>query len=346
MAFKRVLFIIRKSEKRNPYSHGSFGLSNSATFVANKLNELGHECKLVTVRDNNDIDREVYNFQPDLVIIEALWVVPPKFAELLSLHPRPQWMIRIHSKAPFLAMEGVAMDWLQGYHAINQVYGNLSISCNNKQFNDELNQIKDYESIYLPNIYCPSFDNFHHVKKHDHLAPIDIGCFGAIRPFKNQLLQGMAAILFGKSMNRLVNFHINGTRPEQAGENVLRNLRGLFAGTPHRLIEHDWYSHDEFVQKMLPQIDIGMQVSFSESFNIVTADFVHAGVPIVVSQDVDWMPRFTRSNPNSVEDIVKKMNHIWATRTVIANSANRHALAEYNRKATEEWETYLKNLGE
>lgn len=337
----KILFILRKSQKKALYSHGSFGLSNSATFVVNQLIANGHNCKLVQVDDNSFIDREVVKFNPEIVVIEALWVVPQKFAELLRIHRNKKWIIRVHSKAPFLAMEGIAMDWLYGYHAVSQIYDNLRISCNNKQFNDELNVIKDYNSLYLPNIYRPSFDPCDPPDYVPRDSVIDVGCFGAIRPLKNQFLQAIAAIMFAKKLRRRMNFHINGTRPEQSGENVLRNLKGLFAGTAHKLIEHEWYSHEEFVKKVVPIMDIGMQVSFSESFNIITADFVYGGVPIVVSDDVDWMPQHTRVSPNSALAMAKKMYQLWQIRSGISARDNMVALNNYNYNATEKWERFL-----
>jgi len=343
----KLLFVLRKSAKKNTYSKGSFGLSNSSTFIVNKLNQTGHAAKIVLVDDANGIDREVHLFNPDIVVIEALWVMPAKFGELLRVHRKRKWLLRVHSKAPFLAMEGIAMEWLNGYHAMQQIYGNLFISCNNKQFNDEINAIKKFNSVYLPNIYCPLFDEliFHRHKscKFDD-GYIDIGCFGALRPLKNQFLQAIAAIMFADRIKKKLRFHINGTRPEQSGENVLRNIEGLFDETHHQLIKHEWYTHEDFVQKVVPEVDLGLQVSFSESFNIVTADFVHGGVPIIVSDDVDWMPSFTRVSPNSAEDIASKLHAVWITRTNATVAHNRKFLRKYNEQATEEWQDFIKRI--
>lgn len=341
----RVLFVLRKSHKKNTYSKGSFGLSNSSTFVVNKLNQIGYAATIVQVDDSNGIDRQIAIYNPDVVIIEALWVPPAKFAELLRIHRRRKFIIRIHSKAPFLAMEGVAMDWIYGYHMVNDLYGNLITSCNNEQFNSELNQVMGYNSVYLPNIYSPLANEQdycpHSLINRDE---IDVGCFGAIRPLKNQLLQAIAAILFANKIRRRLRFHINGTRPEQSGENVLRNIKGLFAESGHELVLHEWYTHEDFVEQVVPSMDIGLQVSFSESFNIITADFVHAGVPIVVSDDVDWMPDFTRVNPNSAEDIANKLYRVWITRTHESINKNKKALFKYNEHATTLWDDYLCNL--
>src|ERR1700688_2506570 len=97
----KVLFVLKKSGYGCNYNYGTSGLLNSATFIVDMLNDSGVEAKLVIVNDNNDIDREVSNFQPDTVVIEALWVVPEKFDALKKLHPNVNWIVRIHSDLPF-----------------------------------------------------------------------------------------------------------------------------------------------------------------------------------------------------------------------------------------------------
>ncbi len=333
---RKILFILRKSTKINRYSFGSFGLSNSAAFVVSKLNNIGYEANAVQVVDSNGVDKEVVKYRPDVVIIEALWIPPLKLAELLKLHRKATWIVRIHSKAPFLAMEGIALQWIVSYHHIGRVFNNFYISCNTDSFNNQMRMAKSIDSVYLPNIYFPMHKEFYIPKKPQGNI-VDIGCFGAIRPLKNQFLQGIAAMQFAANEDKFVRFHINGTRPEQLGENVRKNLRWLFSNTPHKLVEHDWYGHKEFSTKLIPQMDIGMQVSLTESFNIVTADFIYAGVPIVVSYDVDWMPRFTRVNPNSVEEIAQKLRTMYNTRGPNAVRASQNALKRYNKQATKQW---------
>ena len=98
----RILFVLKKREdfQQNPLSTGLF---NSANFVNEMLVRNGIESEIVVVDDNNGIDRQVAKFRPDIVIIEAVWVVPEKFAVLQRLHPKVQWVVRIHSDIPFMS---------------------------------------------------------------------------------------------------------------------------------------------------------------------------------------------------------------------------------------------------
>ena len=172
------------------------------------LNDNGIKSHLVQVIDNNDIDREVHKYKPTDVIIEAIWVVPEKFKVLAKLHPNVHWIIRLHSEMPFIANEGTAMDWVFGYSELSK-HLNISIAPNTEKMFHDLKAIGIKNLIFLPNYYPTTHHKFekHPAKKH-----IDIGCFGAIRPMKNQLIQAVAAIEFGNQIGKHIKFHINSER--------------------------------------------------------------------------------------------------------------------------------------
>jgi hypothetical protein len=281
------------------------GLFNSATFVTNFLITKGYEARLDPVVDANGIDRVVTKYDPDVVIIEALWVPPAKFQELLSLprHRDRKWIVRIHSKAPFLANEGLATRWIHQYTQVTA--GTIHIAPNTMELTSQLSTaFPDGSFIFLPNIYFPKRHDFTMQPKDPHV--LNVGCFGAIRPMKNTYQQALAAIAFANQECKILRFHINGTRVEQKGESVLSNLRALFENSPHELVEHRWYHHDEFLD-VASSMDVGMQVSFSESFNIVTADMVTAGVPVVASDDIEWMPRLLRVSPTKHKGMIFRL---------------------------------------
>jgi len=127
---------------------------------------------------------------------------------------------------------------------------------------------------------------------------ISIGCFGALRPLKNHLQQAIWAMMFADKIGKHLEFHINRSEFEKDESSpVLKNLHSLFSSTPHTLVEHPWVEHDEFL-KLVKTMDLGLQMSFTETFNIVTADFVYCGVPIVVSDEIDWMNFLYKANPS------------------------------------------------
>lgn len=340
---KRILFICKKRID----SYGvSFGLLNSANFIANKFKRESCACdvstKVVTVVDANAINREVWLYRPSHVVIHALWVTPHKIEELTRKWPDVMWIVRIHSKVPFLANEGIAFKWLCQYKDIANHRKNFVVSGNSKALNDDLTSTMELNTIYLPNIYCP--DNYDNSDIIFHDSPyINIGCFGALRPMKNHMNQAVAAVKFANSLGGFVNFHINSERTEQNGEQVLKNLDSYFGCIfGHKLTCHRWMDHEKFV-RLVKTMDMGMQVSFSESFNIVSADFAWNNVPMVMGKDIDWAPCIFAADPNNTDDIVRKMKTAWYGRYVGLHHLSKWSLRRYNNKAFRIWEDYICN---
>lgn len=336
----QILFICKK---RNDFYGPSFGLINSCRFISNELEEHGIHSKVISVNDNNDIDREVTKYRPTHVFIEALWVVPNKFEELIPLHPKVQWHVRIHSKIPFLANEGNAINWLREYDKLSQLYPTLHIAANSPDVVETFKCDYNIEMEYFPNIYHPEeytfddiFENFHEVGHKEGHNIINIGCFGAIRPLKNHLNQAMAAIGFGNRINHKIHFHINSDRCEQKGDNVLNNLIYTFKNTPHKLVMHPWMEHQDFI-KVVKKMDIGLQVSLSETFNIVAADFAWNEIPLVGSDEISWLDRKYKADPNSIENIIDKLNFAYLGKKHDIQKSNRENLEKYNKKSIKIW---------
>jgi len=349
MSKPRLLFIVKRREDysdHESYSQKgvSTGLWNSARLVVEMLNENGVEAKLVEVIDNNCIDREVTKFRPTDVIIEALWVVPEKFDILSKLHPTVNWNIRLHSELPFMANEGIAMKWISAYVK----HKNVSVSANSLRMLNEISFILNEENdwteeelrekvFYTPNYYMPKEltpKERTPLKDREH---VDVGCFGAIRPLKNQLIQAVAALKFADSLGKKLHFHINVGRIENKGDPVYHNIVDLFESLKdkgHKLICHQWMPHHKFIE-IIKDMDMGLQVSFTETFNIVAADFVACGVPMVVSSEIAWaFPYY--ADPTSSDDIFSKMKTVWRHKDADV-CLNRRGLKAYSKKSTKVW---------
>jgi hypothetical protein len=311
----RILFVIKKGQYpyRAEYStsdlsrEGHSGLYWSSKFVADMLAESGVDVKFIEVIDNSFIDHEIQKFQPTTVVIEALWVVPEKFAELQILNPTVRFVVLLHSETPFLADEPIAVRWIKAYADLG-----VTIAVNSLKMLADAKTVLRLEGdtdrvIYLPDFYpvrllgeMPCNDS----------AALHIGCFGAIRPLKNQLIQAIAAIRFANRAGVSLSFHVNGMEVDAGGQPILENLRALFAGTPHTLVEDRWVDHKEFLES-LRHIDFGMQVSFTETFDIVAADMISSGVPTVVSPEVVWASPETFASPTDSFGISEKLRAVW-----------------------------------
>jgi hypothetical protein len=327
---RKVLFLCKRRQSSSGYPGVSFGLINSATFVADYLRSHGVRAEVHQVTDANDVDREVSNFNARVVVLEALWVTPEKLRELATM-PRHTshnrlWVVRVHSRLPFLANEGVAVEWLRAYASIP----NVLIAPNTEELAGDL-QFLGVPSLYLPNVVVQPEYVPNPLTKSKY---VDIGCFGALRPMKNHLAQAVAALEFAETIHRRLRFHIN-VEPENDGAPVLKNLRSLFAGSNHRLVEQPWVSHAPFLG-LVHKMDLGMQVSLSETFNIVAADFVSAGVPVVVSPDIAWQTSQLKANASSTQDMLMTLGRAWLHRPALIQR-QREKLREYNVAAGREW---------
>lgn len=338
---KRVLFLLKK---RHPYhdrghkhhNNVSYGLINSCKFVAQALVERGVESYIATVIDGNDIDRVVNRLKPDICFIEALWVTPEKIKEILPLHPKTHFNVRLHSNMPFLVQDGIAIEWLKKYKEI--ISHQFGVSGNCKKLIDEVRGALNFNLEYTPNCYPIDESLKPNTKAIGDI--LDVGCFGAVRLLKNTAEQAIAAISVAKDLNKKLNFHINSSIYEQAAQGVLKNLRNLFAGTRNTLVEHDWSTHEDFL-KLVNKMDVGMQVSISETFNIVAADFATQGVPIVGSKEIEFLAFFYQANPTDVEDIKSKLKLAISLKPFGAHAINEVLLRRQSKKAIEVWTEYL-----
>ena len=350
---KKILFILKErfdygSDTTTGQVNFATGLLNSTQYVVDMLNKNGVEAKLVVVKDNNSIDKEVTAYRPTDVIIEALWVVPAKFKQLSTIHPSVKWYVHLHSDLPFLANEGVAMEWIAAYIKNPSVM----VIVNSKRLFRELRFILRFKQdvdddttddnlVYLPNYYPTTV-----LPKKDYAFSSDelnIACFGAIRPMKNQLIQAIAAVMFAEKVKKKVVFHINSSRVEQKGESVLKNIQNFFESVKdrgHILVEHSWYTREEFVA-LCGTMDIGMQCSFSETFNIVCADLVSQGVPTIGTTEIQWLSNIYTANPNDTSDITEVLYKTFRVgkRNV---EANFKGLVKHSEKAENIWVSYFK----
>ena len=347
----RVLFILKRREDYNAVTHSHIGMStglyNSAKFMNDMLLKNGIESNLEVVADYNRIDRQCWLYKPTHVIIEALWVVPEKFAELIRLHPNIIWVIRVHSEMPFLAGEGRALDWLADYTD----FKNIVIAMNAPRMLEEIrlflkirNNWTDEEAerraFYLPNYYPQDYK----IKKFDkNKDTVDIGCFGAIRPLKNHLLQAFAAIGFADQIGKKLRFHVNAGRIEMQGQPAINNLKNVFQqlhGTGHELVNHQWRPRDEFLD-LCAEMDIGMQCNFSETFNIVGADLISQGVPLITNaEEIPWAIGGFSAKPSDSADIVKKLELTYKMPQLNVRT-HQWSLKNYTNKTVKIWTKYF-----
>jgi hypothetical protein len=105
-----------------------------------------------------------------------------------------------------------------------------------------------------------------------------------------------------------------------------------------KLIESPWAEWSQF-RATVAHMDLCMQVSFTETFNIVTADAVAEGVPSVVSSAIEWTPERWHADVDNAADIARVGSALlWDTH---AAEEGLHALERYLKCGLKHWLEYL-----
>jgi hypothetical protein len=164
----------------------------------------------------------------------------------------------------------------------------------------------NFDVKYAPNLYPLDDSIIPDIKPVGDI--IDVGCFSAIRILKNLGEQAIAAIYVANKMGKKLRFHINHTVFEKPAGGVVKSLEHMFLATgKHELHQHTWANLPEF-KELIKQMDVGMQVSFSETWNLVASDFVSCGIPIIGSKEIEFLSSQYQAEPTDFEDIVEKLD--------------------------------------
>jgi hypothetical protein len=194
--------------------------------------------------------------------------------------------------------------------------------------------------LHLPNLYDIERVHRKRDESHDHRV-LRIGSFGAHRLLKNHTTAAAAALMMAERRGSDLEFTVNGGREENGGKpnSIMTSLRNMFDRVPWaRLIEAPWAEWSQFRQTVA-HMDLCMQVSFSETFNIVVADGVCEGVPSVVSNAIEWTPSDWHAHVDDADHIAHVGSHLlWDTHGA---TEGLRALETHQHAAKDEWMEYL-----
>ena len=94
-----------------------------------------------------------------------------------------------------------------------------------------------------------------------------------------------------------------------------------------------------FRSQSVAHMHLLLQPSYTESFNMVTADGIAEGVPSVVSSAVDWAPDHWKAETDNVLDIARVGRYLLHDPQAPADG--REALAVHNRRGIAAWQAFL-----
>jgi hypothetical protein len=160
---------------------------------------------------------------------------------------------------------------------------------------------------------------------------------------KNQLLQAFAALEFARRKGKKLRFHINSTRIEANGGNVMSNLMQFFMQlNDAELIPHQWIQPED-LPNVLSKLDLGLQISMTETFNIVTADYVSSGIPVIVSKEIDWIDHRCIAADHDLHAMANVMDNILESSEQVVLS-NQWRLKQHSQFALGDWTQWARAI--
>lgn len=271
------------------------------------------------------------------VLIEAPWVSIEQLQLLLFKFPQVHFIIRAHSQIGFLQVEAGAIKLIRDMLSMQDGVLNLTVAANSIQLSNFIEQTYNVHCLYLPNLYTMERINRKKGTSHDHKI-LRISSFGAIRLLKNHTSAAAASLMIAKQRQCDLEFWISSNR-EEHGKGIVQALRNMFSNLPWaKLIENPWQSWSDF-RHTVSHMDLCMQASMTETFNITIADAVAEGVPIVVSPVIEWAPSECKADPDMVEDIAR-VGHTMLN-DPFAPERNLKALTKFQNDAVNIWLNYL-----
>jgi hypothetical protein len=244
-------------------------------------------------------------------VLEAPWVPVAKMEKLLADFPEVHFIVRSHSQIGFLQVEAGAITILRELLELQDLTLNLSVAANSERLKNFLDASYGGHCLYLPNLYDLERVRRRRSKPHEHRV-LRASSFGALRLLKNHTTAAAAALMLARERDCDLEFHVNNDG-EHWGTGILHSLRAMFAGLPWaKLVEVPWTDWSKF-RRIAGHMDIGFQLSATETFNVTTADAVAEGVPCVVSPSVEWAPKHWQVDNDRVEDAARVGGHLLSS---------------------------------
>jgi len=321
------------------FSHDGLGVNGAHAVRLLRKNGIFAECCCVKTRAEIEQQLDMRHGSGTTVThccIEAPWLPATEMVKLMRKYRRTEFVCRLHAQVSFLQVDGGAFEKLEGYKMLQDGDVGFTLASNNQRF------CRHFESVH--NCYCTYLPNLYDLDRPSRKRPVPhtdrllrIASFGALRPMKNHLTAAAAAMEIARRRSGDLEFWVSTGRDEEHG--VLRGIRNLFAAHPWaKAVGNPWQPWAQF-RHTIARMDLVIQASYTESFNIVTADAVSEGVPCVVSPAIEWMPDFCQADPDDASAIARTGSMLLADPHVCWECFD--ALEAYVGMAVTRWKKFL-----
>lgn len=280
------------------------GLGVAALNTAKVLRRAGIRAEVWPIVSATDLRTRLATRPAHHVIISAPWIPSQELQELANAFSDTHFAVNCHSNVGFLQADRNGTKLLRETIEIELGSHNVHVAGNSRRFCDWVRAAWGARCAYLPNLYYLD-DRPIHWHQPFNGGTLRIGAFGATRPLKNLMSAAGAALQIAREMRAPLELWLSAGRAEGGGETVLASVKELLDGLPNAsLVLNGWQSWPKFRQT-IAHMHLLLQPSYTESFNMVTADGVAEGVPSVVSPAIDWAPDEWKADPDNVREIAR-----------------------------------------
>jgi hypothetical protein len=315
------------------------GLGVAAINTAKVLLHNGIKTAVWPITNAEDLRRRLLLNPARNVIISAPWIPSVELQALANDFPETEFSVNCHSNVGFLQADRNGVKLVRELMELEAGSANIHLAGNSRRFCEWIRFAFGSPCAYLPNLYY----------LHDEPLPVHrgftggtlrIGVFGATRPLKNMMSAAGAALEIARSLRAPLEFWVSAGRTEGGGEVVLGAVKEMLSGLPGvNLVLNGWQTWPQF-RRTVGSMHLLLQPSYTESFNMVTADGVAEGVPSVVSSAIDWAPHDWKADVDDTLAIARAGRRLL--HDPIAAADGRRALVRYVADGVHSYKHFLK----
>jgi len=282
--------------------------------------------------------------RPDIshVVTFAPYLDTPFTERMVRHFSHVRFAVTCHSNVGFLQADRHAVKLVRESFRLQQQVANFNIAGNSLKFCEWAAEAYGGDCVFLPNLYhlerddCPRRPIYHE-------GTLRLGIFGATRVQKNIMSAAAAALVIARqTAAEHTEIWVSSDR-EEGGQGVMASVREMLSSLDRiRLVAAGWHGWREFRQ-LVGRMHLLLQPSYTESFNMVTADGIAEGVASVVSSAIDWVPKYWQACADTVLDIARVGRQLL--RDPDAAPDGYRALQHYHRAGLEAWRSYLGSRG-
>ena len=265
------------------------GVMVSVSHLCGVLERAGIGYRIYDYRDDEELTELVRNCTCSCINLQVPSFSDETMERIMSLHRNV--VLSIHSTLCNLQVEDNCLNRMIEF---GRKYPNLRITCPSECETLAMNAVFGCRCLYLPNTFSYEVDieKVHRInaQRAQRLAGVirgsgekaEISLFSAYRPFKNMVTQVAAVAMLPQNIP--VRLHLLDTGGKTP---VYYSVRRICEDAGIDTVYHAQSGNRELFETT-GSLDLGLQVSLSETFSYVAFEHMSQGVPVVGSSSVPF----------------------------------------------------------